>query len=62
MLNGAIFKNFEGLLPKRDLGYYREFVVPTPGIRGAGPQRIISGKNGELFYSPNHYQSFTKMY
>ena len=43
------------LLPSRPEGYYREFVHPTPGVRGPGPQRVVQGQGGELFYSPDHY-------
>jgi guanyl-specific ribonuclease Sa len=53
-----IFQNREGLLPKQGPGYYQEFVHPTPGVSGAGPQRIISGQGGELYYTPDHYKTF----
>lgn len=56
--DGSFFMNREGLLPQQGTGYYREFVHPTPGISGPGPQRIIMGQGGELFYTPNHYGSF----
>jgi filamentous hemagglutinin len=56
--DGAIFKNREGLLPLKAEGYYREFVVETPGISGAGSQRIVKGQGGELFYTPDHYKTF----
>jgi hypothetical protein len=45
-------------LPVRPPGYYQEFVHPTPGVRGVGPQRIVRGQGGELYYTPDHYQSF----
>ncbi len=35
--DGATFNNFEGVLPKRARGYYREYTVRTPGR--AGPWR-----------------------
>ena len=56
--DGSIFQNREGLLPKQPLGYYKEFVHPTPGAKGPGAQRIIQGQSGELFYTPDHYGSF----
>src|SRR5690606_25755221 len=37
--DGSIFKNLEGLLPKQNSGFYREFVHPTPGVTGPGPMR-----------------------
>ena len=57
--DGAVFGNRERLLPLKERGYYREYVVRTPGIRHAGPQRIVTGKNGEIYYTHDHYQSFT---
>ena len=56
--DGIVFKNREGLLPKKHGSYYREYVYLTPGVEGAGPRRIIVGENGELFYSSDHYQTF----
>jgi len=59
--DGSIFKNKEGHLPKQPAGYYTEYVHPTPGVSGAGPQRIVTGKGGEVFYTPNHYGSFIRV-
>jgi filamentous hemagglutinin len=59
--DGAVFGNRERLLPQKERGYYREYVVRTPGIRHAGPQRIVMGRNGEVYYTHDHYQSFTKI-
>jgi len=53
-----IFRNDQGLLPRRSPGYYQEFVHPTPGVSGVGPQRIIRGQGGELYYTPDHYKTF----
>ena len=50
--------NKEGLLPARPRGYYREWVHPTPGVSGPGPQRIVTGSGGEVFYTPDHYKTF----
>ena len=59
--DGAVFGNRERLLPVKERGYYREYVVRTPGIRHAGPQRLVIGKAGEVYYTPDHYQSFRKI-
>lgn len=56
--DGSIFGNREGRLPRQSYGYYHEYVVPTPGVSGPGPQRLIVGKKSELFYSPDHYETF----
>jgi ribonuclease T1 len=44
--DGAVFGNFEKLLPPRERGYYREYTVPTPGARGRGARRIVAGGCG----------------
>jgi filamentous hemagglutinin len=59
--DGSIFQNRERLLPIKPEGYYREFVHPTPGISGPGAQRIIQGQGGELYYSANHYRTFSPL-
>jgi guanyl-specific ribonuclease Sa len=56
--DGSVFGNREGLLPAQPQGYYREYVHPTPGVSGPGPQRVITGQGGEMFYTPDHYQTF----
>ena len=56
--DGATFENRERLLPDRPTGYYREFTVPTPGVSGRGPRRIVAGANGEMYWTSDHYDSF----
>jgi len=56
--DGAVFQNRERRLPDRPHGYYREYVHPTDELSGPGPQRIVKGRNGELYYTPDHYKSF----
>jgi guanyl-specific ribonuclease Sa len=56
--DGSVFRNGQGLLPQKSPGYYTEYVVPTPGINGPGPQRIVTGQSGEMFYTPDHYRTF----
>ncbi len=56
-----IFRNDQSLLPSKPPGYYQEFVHPTPGVSGAGSQRIVRGAGGELYYTPDHYGSFVPL-
>jgi uncharacterized protein RhaS with RHS repeats len=56
--DGSVFKNNEKLLPQKAEGYYKEFVQPTPGIKDPGPQLIITGTGGEMYYTPDHYRTF----
>jgi ribonuclease len=57
--DGTVFMNREGNLPIEAAGYYTEYVVPTPGAKGAGAQRLVIGENGEVYYTDNHYATFT---
>ena len=59
--DGAVFGNREGLLPEQPRGYYREYVVRTPNINHAGPQRLVLGERGEAYYTPDHYDSFVRL-
>jgi ribonuclease T1 len=59
--DGSAFRNREGLLPKRNRGYYREYTVKTPGARDRGARRIVSGMPGEYYYTEDHYRSFKRI-
>ena len=59
--DGATFGNREGLLPARPNGYYREYTVITPGSRDRGARRIVAGREGELYYTDDHYDSFRRV-
>lgn len=53
-----VFQNREGLLPDRSRGYYREYTVETPGSDDRGARRIVTGEDGEMYYTDDHYESF----
>lgn len=59
--DGTVFGNREGRLPRAARGYYTEWVVRTKGLRGVGPQRLITGQRGEAFYTPDHYETFIQV-
>ena len=63
--DGTVFGNREGLLPRRDRGYYTEYTVRTPGARDRGARRIVAGgdprSSGEYYYTADHYQSFRRI-
>jgi ribonuclease T1 len=59
--DGTVFGNREGRLPRRPGGYYLEYVVRTPGLREVGPQRLVIGEAGEVFYTSDHYQTFVEV-
>lgn len=62
--DGAVFGNYEGVLPKQKRGYYHEYTVRTPGAHNRGARRIIAGGTGssrEYFYTDDHYVSFKRI-
>lgn len=59
--DGIIFGNFEKRLPRQQRGYYHEYTVKTPWRRDRGPRRIVSGAEGEYYYTDDHYQSFRRI-
>ncbi len=56
--DGDVFHNYEGLLPAEKDGYYREYTVVTPGSPDRGARRIVTGRDGERYYTDDHYDSF----
>jgi len=59
--DGSVFQNRERRLKEQPASYYREYVHPTPGLSGPGPQRIVMGKGGEAYYTPDHYRTFRRV-
>ena len=55
------FQNREGILPDRQEGYYREYTVETPGLDHRGALRIVTGSNGEYYWTDDHYSSFSRI-
>jgi ribonuclease T1 len=56
--DGSTFQNREGILPGHPPGYYREYTVETPGSPDRGARRIVTGRDGERYYTADHYESF----
>ncbi len=59
--DGVVFGNRERRLPSRPNGYYREYTVPTPGVRDRGARRIVTGTEGEYYYTDDHYNTFRRI-
>ncbi|MBC2933510.1 ribonuclease domain-containing protein [Nocardioides sp. zg-1228] len=59
--DGTTFGNREELLPDRPTGHYREYTVPTPGVDHRGARRIVAGEDGELYWTGDHYSSFSRI-
>ena len=60
--DGVVFGNRERILPLQKRGFYREYTVKTPGLRGRGAQRIVCGGPATApevcYYTVDHYASF----
>jgi ribonuclease T1 len=59
--DNQVFLNREGLLPRQSRGYYREFTVETPGSDDRGARRIVTGAQGERYWTDDHYGSFARI-
>ena len=64
--DGIVFQNRERLLPEQRRGHYREYTVPTPGLRQRGARRIVCGgerprQPDACYYTADHYRSFRKI-
>ncbi len=45
-------------LPPAERGYYIEYVHPPPrSMKWPGPRRVIVGRGGEAYFSPDHYRA-----
>jgi filamentous hemagglutinin len=60
--DGSYFTNRERSLPSQnDRQFYREFVHKMRGFSFPGPQRVIIGKDGNVWYTGDHYASFIQV-
>ena len=60
-IGGDYFGNYEGLLPKAKGRKYTECdVTYEGGYRGS--ERIIFSNDGLIYYTNDHYQTFTQLY
>lgn len=57
-IGGDYFGNYEGILPE---GKYRECDINYDGGY-RGEERIIYGEDGSVWYTDDHYESFTQLY
>ena len=58
-IGGDHFGNYEGVLPD---GNYRECDIDTLGKSSRGAKRIIWSDDGRIYYTDDHYESFTLLY
>lgn len=58
-IGGDRFGNYEGILPD---GKYRECDIDTKGRKSRGSKRIVFDDKGNIYYTDDHYESFTQLY
>ena len=61
-IGGDDFGNFEGLLPEKDGREYTECDIDTLGKSSRGAKRIVFSNDGLIYYTDDHYESFTLLY
>lgn len=62
-IGGDRFYNNEGLLPNKSGRYYYECDIDTLGsYSGRGAKRIVYSNDGLIYYTGDHYGSFTLLY
>lgn len=62
-IGGDRFRNLEGLLPKVDGVTYTECDIDTLcSGDGRGAKRIVFSNDGYIYYTDDHYQSFTELW
>ena len=61
-IGGSKFGNYEGLLPKKSGRQYYECDIDTLGESSRGAKRIVYSNDGLIYYTDDHYESFTLLY
>lgn len=56
----GVFMNAEGLLPRKPRGYWIESDV-WAHRRPRGPERLVFGREREVYYTADHYASFVRI-
>ncbi len=59
-IGGDRFGNYEGLLPYGHI--YTECDIDTLGASSRGAKRIVFSDDGLIYYTDDHYDSFTLLY
>ena len=61
-IGGSRFGNYEGLLPKAKGRTYTECDIDTCGAKSRGAKRIVFSNDGLIYYTDDHYATFTLLY
>ena len=61
-IGGNKYGNYEGLLPEKDGRKYTECDIDTMHASKRGAKRIVFSNDGLIYYTDDHYESFTLLY
>lgn len=61
-IGGDRFGNYEGLLPDAEGRTWTECDIDTLGASRRGAKRIVFSNDGLIYYTDDHYESFTLLY
>lgn len=61
-IGGDHYGNYEGLLPEKKGRSYTECDIETLGKSSRGSKRIVFSNDGLIYYTKDHYKTFTLMY
>ncbi len=61
-IGGDRFGNYEGLLPDAQGRRWTECDIGTLGKDSRGAKRIVFSNDGLIYYTDDHYESFTLLY
>ena len=61
-IGGDRFGNYEGILPDAPGRVWTECDIDTLGKSSRGAKRIVFSNDGLIYYTDDHYESFTLLY
>ena len=61
-IGGTYFGNYEGALPSADGRKWTECDIDTNGKSSRGAKRIVFSNDGLIYYTDDHYETFTLLY
>lgn len=61
-IGGGYFGNYEGQLPDAKGRKWTECDINTRGKKSRGAERLVFSNDGLIYYTGDHYESFTLLY
>lgn len=61
-IGGDVYSNYEKTLPVKEGRKYYECDINTLGALERGAERLVYSNDGLIYYTPDHYSTFIKLY